>query len=89
MHRALYAKQQQLADVDLTHLALSAGLDVYKFTADLSRPTTARKVRDDFDGGRRSGVTGTPAFFVNGHRYRGPIDDDGLLAAVRSAAGTA
>ena len=60
-------------------------MDVYKFTADLNRPATAKKVRDDFDGGRRSGVTGTPAFFVNGRRYRGPADADGLIAAIRSA----
>jgi protein-disulfide isomerase len=35
--------------------------------------------------GVRSGVNGTPTFFINGERYDGAHDLDSLLAALRSA----
>jgi protein-disulfide isomerase len=37
--------------------------------------TYTRKVRDDFRGGIRSGVNGTPTFFINGYRYDGDWAD--------------
>ena len=43
------------------------------------------RVREDFMSGVRSGVNGTPTFFINGVRYDGSHDLDSLLAAVRSA----
>ena len=85
MHRALFKHSQHLADVDLTHLALTVGLDVYKFQQDTSSGVYAPKVRADHDGGERSGVTGTPAFFVNGRRYVGPVSLDALLSAIGDA----
>jgi protein-disulfide isomerase len=44
------------------------------------------RVREDFLSGVRSGVNGTPTFFVNGVRHNGPIDAAGLLEAVERAA---
>lgn len=38
-----------------------------------------KKVRADFNGGVRSGVNGTPTFFVNGQRYDGPADFDEMV----------
>ncbi len=46
----------------------------------------AAKVRADFAGGVRSGVNGTPTFFVNGARHDGPYDAVSLLAAIEAAA---
>jgi protein-disulfide isomerase len=83
MHRALYQHSQTLADVDLTHLALSNGLDVYKFGRDAGTGGFAKKVRNDYDGGRHSGVTGTPTFFINGQKYEGEATD--LPAAIEAA----
>ena len=82
MHRALFAHWQTLAEVDLTHLALRLGLDVYKFEQAVSTGVYAPRVRADHDGGVASGVVGTPAFFVNGKRFRGRVDVPTLLAAV-------
>ena len=75
MHRALYKHSQTLADVDLTHLALSTGLDVYKFGRDTSVGGFAKKVRNDYDSGLHSGVAGTPTFFINGKKYDGEASD--------------
>ena len=41
------------------------------------------KVRNDFRGGIRSGVNGTPAFFINGVRHDGPYDYASLVAAIQ------
>jgi protein-disulfide isomerase len=40
-------------------------------------------------GGVRSGVNGTPTFFINGVRYDGRHDVNSLLAALRTAAAQA
>jgi protein-disulfide isomerase len=41
------------------------------------------KVRSDFMGGIRSGVNGTPAFFINGVRHDGPYDYASLVAGIQ------
>jgi protein-disulfide isomerase len=44
-------------------------------------------VRDDFRSGVRSGVNGTPTFFINGVRWDGAwADPSGLVDALRAAA---
>jgi protein-disulfide isomerase len=42
-------------------------------------------VRNDFLSGVRSGVNGTPTFFINGMCHNGSYDLDTLLAALRAA----
>ena len=86
MHDLLYEHQQDLGEADLLHYALTLGLEPYRFEADLSSEIFARKVSDDFRGGVRSGVNGTPTFFINGARYAGPHDYDSLKAALERAA---
>ena len=46
-----------------------------------------KHVRDDFRSGVRSGVNGTPTFFINGERYNGPWADE--LQFVRALEGAA
>ena len=60
-------------------------LDMVRF-ADDERARARAAVREDFLSGVRSGVNGTPTFFVNGVRHDGPIDAVGLLEAVERAA---
>ena len=50
------------------------GLDAERLNAALESGEHLQKVRADVDGGVRSGVNGTPTFFVNGVRYDGPRD---------------
>ncbi len=85
MHRALFAHQRELLDTDLVHLALQLGLDIYRFQTALESPAGAKRIRDDFDGAVRSCVKGTPTFFINGRRYRGPAQVEPMLAAIEAA----
>ena len=47
------------------------------------------RVRADFKAGARSGVNGTPTFFINGHRHDGSFDFETLVSAIHQAMGTA
>ena len=70
MHESLFKHQSELADTDLTHLALRLGLELYRFQRDSEADVYARRIRDDYEGGVQSGVKGTPTFFINGRRCR-------------------
>ena len=85
MHEALFRHQSELIDLDLTHLALGIGVELYAFQRDLESGALARRVRQHYDGGRLSGVTGTPTFFINGCRHTGAVTVDALLAGLTSA----
>jgi len=85
MHDHLYEHQQQLTGEHLHAHAQSVGLDLKRFDQDLADNVYAPRVREDFMSGVRSGVNGTPTFFINGVRYDGSHDLDSLLAAVRMA----
>jgi len=85
MHDILYEHQDDLADRDLREYALKVGLEIYRFDADLSGEKYAKRVRDDFRGGVRSGVNGTPTFFINGVRYNGEPTPGAMLAALEAA----
>jgi Na+:H+ antiporter, NhaA family len=87
MHDALFRRQRELADVDLTHLALRLSMEVYRFERDLESEENAQRVRHDLETGERSGVRGTPTFFINGKRYRGTVDLQSMAAAIKSAQG--
>jgi diadenylate cyclase len=87
MHDLLYENQAELGEEDLTHYAAELGLDLRRFEEDLANDHHAWRIEEDRLGGERAGVGGTPALFVNGVRYAGPMDLDGLLAAVEDAAG--
>ena len=88
MHDLLYENQDELGDEDLRRYASELGLDLRRFEEDLANDHLAWRIEEDRLGGERAGVGGTPALFVNGVRYAGPMDLDGLLAAVEDAAGS-
>ena len=85
MHQALFAHQRELAELDLTHLALTLGLDPYRFQRDSESRAFPRKVRDHHEGGLQSGVKKTPTFFINGHRHDGKNDFQTLREKVEAA----
>ena len=47
------------------------------------------RIEEDVEGGERSGVQGTPTFFINGILYRGSWEHEALLAALQAASRTA
>jgi protein-disulfide isomerase len=85
MHDLLFANQTRLAPRDLLGYARSLDLDLDRLRAELREHTHAMKVREDFRSGVRSGVNGTPTFFVNGVRHNGGWDLDSLEEAIRQA----
>jgi protein-disulfide isomerase len=87
MHDLLYENQKRLDDADLHDYAEQLGLDVDAFDGDLARHVHAERVREDFMSGVRSGVNGTPTFYINGSRHDGGYELESLVAALEQASG--
>lgn len=86
MHQVLFENQKELGTVDLSHLALTLGLELYKFESSRTLEKHRQHIGIDYAGGVRSGVNKTPTFFINGRKYEGPNTADGILAASEIAA---
>lgn len=86
MHDILYEHQDSLDPEHLLVYAQVLGLDVERFIVDLTSDAVVADVREDFVSGLRSGVHGTPTFYINGVRYDGPDDYESLKAAIKKAA---
>jgi protein-disulfide isomerase len=85
MHDWLFEHQRQLEPSFVTAAAGKAGLDTAVFAENLAARTFHPKVQEDFMTGLRSGVNGTPTFFIDGARHDGPATLAALLAAVDTA----
>jgi protein-disulfide isomerase len=70
-HDVLFTESPRLALEDLRRYAGQLGLDVTKFDSCLSAGTHKAAVQRDLDDGNRLGITGTPAFFINGRALSG------------------
>jgi protein-disulfide isomerase len=81
MHDALFRHQEALEDEDLIGYARDLDLDVTRFADELERRVHEKRVRDDFRHGVRSGVNGTPTFFINGQRFDGDWSDPAAFIA--------
>ena len=85
MHDLLYQNQDALEPANLVRYAGSLGIDPVWAAEALRLHAFAERVREDFLSGVRSGVNGTPAFFINGVRHDGPWDEPSLLEALQKA----
>jgi protein-disulfide isomerase len=85
MHDTLFTHQHALDDLSLGGYAADLGLDTDRFEVEMAAHTYAGRVRADFGSGVRSGVNGTPTFFINGQRHDGSYDMSSLLAALNAA----
>src|SRR2546421_7373815 len=85
MHDMLYEQQEALEDEDLVAYATELGLDLDRFQVQLTQGAYAERIREDLMSGVRSGVNGTPTFFINGRRHDGPWDLRSLTRAVTVA----
>lgn len=79
MHDILFEHQNAMHNGDLLEYGKELELDMHKFIKDMKSEKTAKRVREDFLSGVRSGVNGTPTFYINGIRYDGPDDYDSLI----------
>jgi protein-disulfide isomerase len=86
MHDLLYERQQHLTDEDLHRYAEELGLDVERFDKEMAEHVQAQRVHEDFMSGVRSGVNGTPTFYINGVRHDDSYETDVLRDALERAA---
>ncbi|MDO8149914.1 Na+/H+ antiporter NhaA [Isoptericola sp. b408] len=82
MHDLLFANQTALEAEDLRGYADELGLDPEQFDADLADEALHARVADHAESARASGAQGTPTFFLDGTRHRGPHDAATLIAAI-------
>jgi protein-disulfide isomerase len=83
MHDFLYEHQATLGvpSVALSY-AKRLGLDTQKFEREIAQHVYQKRIKDDFMGGVRSGVNGTPTFYVNGVRHDGEAVAKALVEAL-------
>jgi len=74
MHDLLFEHQDALEDEQLVAYAATLGIDPKWSALALIEGRFQPHVREDFASGVRSGVNGTPTFFINGVRYEGGTD---------------
>ena len=82
MHDMLYENQDALGEEDFAQYAAALGLDPSRFASELTTHTYAARVHEDFISGARSGVNGTPTFFINGVRHDASFDLETMLGAI-------
>jgi protein-disulfide isomerase len=84
MHDLLYEQQDVLEPDIIPTWAERLGLDLEKLGNDISQGDVEELIKEDRQSGIRSGVNGTPTFFINGTRFDGLPDYGSLLAALES-----
>lgn len=75
MHDKVFANQEKLSPQDLVAYGQQTGLDMAKFNTCLTDPAIQKEVNDDTAVGIEAGVSGTPTFFINGHKVEGAIPE--------------
>src|SRR6266436_7232165 len=85
MHDYIFHHQHTLEDSDLEQFAEAVGLNMQQFARDMAERPYISRIEEDLQSGIRSGVRGTPTFFINGVLYPGSWEQEALLAALEEA----
>ena len=93
-HDALYATEHRVnqGDLDAAHLrdyAVKAGLDMSRYDADMQAKKGETQVKTDLNQGIALGITGTPAFLINGHPLLGAQPKQVFISMIEQAAASA
>ncbi|HWX55598.1 MAG TPA: thioredoxin domain-containing protein [Verrucomicrobiae bacterium] len=83
MHDLIFENQSSLSEQMLVELAHRLTLDRQVLRDALKSGTFAERVQGDFASGVRSGVNGTPTFFINSERHDGDFELETLLQAIQ------
>lgn len=74
MYEELFKNQKKLEDADLKKYAGTIGLDMKKYEDCVANPAKQVEIIEaNMRSGEKVGVTGTPAYFVNGRRLSGAL----------------
>src|SRR5712664_3968596 len=85
MHDFLYEHQRTLGDQSVAlGYAKKLGLDTQRFEREIAQHVNQKRIKEDFSGGVRSGVNGTPTFYVNGVRHDGPAEAEALVESLKA-----
>lgn len=84
MHDMIFENQQYLEHEHLLSYAKAINLDVKRFNNDMEKKTPLARVESDFESGIRSGVNGTPSFFVDGKKFEGDWGGDEFIEYLKS-----
>lgn len=71
MHNKIFASQRELGDAAYRRFAEELGLDLERFDKDRNSPEVKQRIERDEQEAQRLGVSGTPAFFINGRFLSG------------------
>ena len=83
-HDALYENQEALGETLYLELVKTLHLSAAGLRQAVEEGSCRARVRADFSGGVRSGVNGTPTFFINGRRHDGGLDFESLVAVIEA-----
>lgn len=82
MHDLIFENQAMLGEHMFPELAKALKLNMAAFTSDMLDEVLQAKVQADFESGMRSGVNGTPSFYMNGYKYTGDYSYEAMAAEI-------
>ena len=85
MHDLMLSHQDALTLKAIFGYAQELELDIERFKEHLRKRKGAPRIAEDVESADMSGVSGTPSFFINGHRHQDAYDIETLSKAVRLA----
>jgi protein-disulfide isomerase len=86
MHDYLFENQRSLGDeAFFAEFERKLKLDIAKIGREVAERAHAARIEEDYMSGIRSGVNGTPTFFINGVRYDGYPEVAALVSAIESS----
>jgi len=82
MHDLIFSQQKSIKRDDLFAMAKSLGLDMNRFSADISSPKLLAVIESERAEGKRTRVNGTPTFYVDGQEMLGAIGSSQFEAMI-------
>jgi len=89
MHDKIFANQAQMSPEKYREYAKELGLDLARFDRDVADAGLKQRIDGDAAEAQRLGVTGTPAFFVNGRYLAGAVPFEQIQALIDQDLGKA
>ncbi len=85
MHDMIFENQKYLLRTSLSRFARSLDIEMNAFEDSYHHKKLSQKVIDALERGAKLGVDGTPTFFINGRKYNGFGDFEGLYTVCEQA----
>jgi protein-disulfide isomerase len=83
MHDFIFEHQAKLSKLAFIEFAQMLKLNIAHFKMDFQDKKLEQKIEEDFESGVRSGVNGTPSFYINQHKYDGSYDFGSMAETIK------